>query len=183
MDQKNQPIEIVPATEAHIHDLGWIHVQSWRETYEGQIPASYLAGLDVTKRSLIWGKIIRDLDDKAGVYLIKFSDDQQWAGFVSFGEGRGEELKDQGEIYAIYLTQEFKNKGLGKKLLDAGVEKLKLAGYNKIGFWVLDTNLPAIAFYAASGAVDSGMFRTIEIGGVTLKESLMILESPKQLGS
>ena len=137
----------------------------------------------MTKRSLIWGKIIRDLDDKAGVYLIKFCGDQQWAGFVSFGEGRGEELKDHGEIYAIYLTQEFKNKGLGKKLLNAATKKLQLAGYTKIGFWVLDTNLPANAFYAASGAVDSGMLRTIEIGGVTLKERLMILEVPKQIGS
>jgi hypothetical protein len=70
-------LEIVPATVAHIYDLGWIHAQSWRETYVGQMPASYLAGLDVTKRSLIWAKIIRDLDDKAGVYLIKFSGDRQ----------------------------------------------------------------------------------------------------------
>lgn len=178
MDQKKQRIEIVPATEAHIHDLGLIHVQSWRETYVGQMPASYLAGLDVTKRSLMWAKIIRDLDHKAGVYLIKFSGDQQWCGFVSFGEGRGDELKDHGEIHAIYLTQKFKNQGLGRKLLDAAVVKLKLAGYKKIGFWVLDTNLPAIAFYAASGAVDSGMLRTIEIGCVTLKERLMILQAP-----
>jgi len=177
MDHQKPLVKIVPATAAHVHELGQIHVQSWRETYADQLPASYLNGLDAGKRSSMWAKIIKDLGGKSGVYLMTTSGDEKLGGFISFGEGRGDELRDYGEIYAIYLIEKFKKQGFGKRLLDVAIAKLNLAGFDKIGFWVLETNLPAIAFYTSFGAVDSGKNRSSDIGGATVTERLMILHA------
>ena len=52
-----------------------------------------------------------------------------------------------GEIWAIYLSEEFWGSGYGKEMLDFSVSKLEQAGHNDIFLWVFKDNGRARRFY------------------------------------
>jgi hypothetical protein len=47
-------ISIRPATEHDAVAISHVHVQSWRTTYAGIVPAEYLATLGEAERVLLW---------------------------------------------------------------------------------------------------------------------------------
>ncbi len=96
--------KIIIATKDHSMDLALIHVKAWRETYEGQIPISFLTNLDPNQKSTMWSKIISEKSILENIYLIQV--ENTFRGFVNFGPGRGAELKECGEIYSLYLLKE-----------------------------------------------------------------------------
>lgn len=53
---QNRPFDIRQAAVADAVMIAAVHVQSWRETYQGIVPQSHLAGLDVAERTaaLAW---------------------------------------------------------------------------------------------------------------------------------
>lgn len=48
------------ATPDDSHDLGAMHVASWRETYTGLLPDKILSALSVEARTAAWDKIMRE---------------------------------------------------------------------------------------------------------------------------
>ena len=78
-------------------------------------------------------------------------------GFVSAGPEREGDPNYLGELYAIYLLQHAKRKGLGRKLVDIVMRELCERGFSSMLLWVLKDNLPACKFYE-------------EVGGAYLRE-------------
>ena len=172
MSQAKHKIEVKEAQIGHAANMGEVHVLVWRETYSGQMPAAFLASLDAVRRAEMWSKAI---DENAPHHLILVAIlDEELDGFLSYGQGRGDELAGAGEIYGLNLLKRVQGLGIGSRLFDAARQRLDGMGYDKKGLWVLDTNHHAIEFYQRKGATDSGKRGIIQVGGVGISQTLMI---------
>ena len=76
--------------------------------------------------------------------------------------------KTDGEIWAVYLLEEFRSKGYGEEILKFAVEQLKRIGHHKITLWVLALNNGARKFYEKNGFTFDGTKRENANYGKTL---------------
>lgn len=76
--------------------------------------------------------------------------DNKVVGFVNFGSTYETDYDNCGELHAIYIMGEYKGQGYGKKLFEAGIQKLKNIGYDKMVIGCLDGN-PSNEFYKHMG--------------------------------
>ncbi|TFB21337.1 GNAT family N-acetyltransferase [Filobacillus milosensis] len=99
--------------------IAWVHVESWRSSYENLIPPHLMEELDCEQREDLWKKIL--LHDK--VWVVE--DRDQIVGFVHGGLTRSNNYMDyQGEIYALYILSGYQGLGLGKMLIRTLIEDL-----------------------------------------------------------
>ncbi|WP_018924413.1 GNAT family N-acetyltransferase [Salsuginibacillus kocurii] len=146
--------------------IAYVHVNSWRTTYEGVVPQAFLNDLNVEQRTASWEEIIAS---KQTAIFVAENDEDEVVGFVSGGQERsGEYSPGRGEIFAIYLLKEVQGQGIGRKLLAPFIERLKEEGYESLLVWVLEEN-PSRTFYEKLGGdiIDSD---TIKIAGKTFDE-------------
>jgi ribosomal protein S18 acetylase RimI-like enzyme len=135
-----------PARPDDASAIGTAHVQAWRETYGGLVPASIVLSFDPAERAGIWERSIA-----AGRHVTVVEDAAGLAGFSLCGEQRDEALGCDGEIWAIYLLRRVQRRGLGRALMAAMAGTLLAEGRRSASLWVMNANLPAIGFYAALG--------------------------------
>ena len=70
-------------------------------------------------------------------------------GFSTGGKERtGKYEMYTGELYAIYLLEEYQGKGMGRLLVQSVVDDLKEKEFNSMLIWALEEN-PACRFYEA----------------------------------
>ena len=153
--------------EAKVEDakgIASVHVDSWRTTYQGIVPDSFLESLSYERREQIWTTGIEEnkvyiAEDKHGEIV----------GFASGGKERtGKYEAYIGELYAIYLLEGQQGKGIGQKLFQSVVKDLKEKKLNSMLIWALAEN-PACRFYEKLGGkkIDTS---EIEIDGKKLVE-------------
>lgn len=141
-----------------------VHVDSWRTTYKGIVPDSFLESLSYEKREQIWRSGI----EANGVYIAE-DESGRIVGFASGGAERtGKYEAYIGELYAIYLLEGQQGNGVGRKLVRSVVDDLKEKKLNSMLIWALEEN-PACRFYEKLGGkkVDTA---EIEIDGKKLGE-------------
>jgi len=145
-----------------IHDMrpedadgkGYVHWSSWQETYPGLVDAGYLSRLTLEKCQGIahrWPEntLVAELGGKI-------------VGFACYGESQERDIPSHGEVYAIYVLKEAQGLGIGRKLMDAALEKL--SRFDTISLWVLKGNGPAIGFYTHYGFRLDGTEKEIVLG-------------------
>jgi GNAT superfamily N-acetyltransferase len=126
-----------------------VHVDSWRTTYAGIVPADYLANLSYARREQFW----RDLFSTPtllGCVYVAAQDTGEIVGFASGGPERSGNALYRGELYAIYLLASYQRQGLGRGLTMAVVQRLLQCGLLSMLVWVLAAN-PGRAFYETLG--------------------------------
>ncbi len=79
------------------------------------------------------------LENKENFYKI-VSINNRIVGFVSYGKNRDIAKDNLGEVYAIYILEEFHKKGIGKKLISYVKNDLKEKGYKSLIIWTLEEN-------------------------------------------
>lgn len=136
------------ATLEDIEGIARVHVDSWRSTYKGIVSESYLSSLSVEKRKKSWEEILNHLSKDDRVFVSE--DEGRIVGFANGGKNRLANTEYDGELYAIYLLEEYQGKGIGNKLVQEVVNTLKANNYNSMMVWVLEAN-PAIGFYRKLG--------------------------------
>jgi len=105
-----------------VREIANVHVASWRTTYMGQVPQSFLDELSVPKREAAWTAAF---DNPAHRMLVAEIEDEI-VGFSSFGPSRdGDASPDIGELYAIYLTEATQGCGVGKELWEQTRDLIK----------------------------------------------------------
>lgn len=127
-------------TSDDISDLARIHVQAWAETYSGIVPAEVIARFDIAYRTRQWqGALARE--DLRIAYA-------PGRGFAQVGPQRDPRDRTDWpeELYAIYLLDAAKGRGLGRALLRA------VLGDRPVTALVLKGNGAALDFYVATGA-------------------------------
>ncbi|MGC4015071.1 MAG: GNAT family N-acetyltransferase [Luteolibacter sp.] len=101
-------------------------------------------------------------------------DGDEMVGFISFGRGRDARKAGCGEIYAIYLRRRVWGRGIGFRLFERAVRKLKEGGIASCYLWVLDSNVRAIASYERwGGRVEEDMILRGRIGSQEIEEIMM----------
>ena len=155
--------------EARVEDaegIARVHVDSWRTTYRGLMADEVLDGLSYERREQMWLRILSG--DKNFTFVAE-DEAGRIVGFIDGGLEREGDAVYKGELYAIYLLEEYQGSGLGRRLPRALVEKLIEAGFSTMLVWVLVTN-PARHFYEALGGQLVKMKKD-ERDGYTLDEA------------
>jgi ribosomal protein S18 acetylase RimI-like enzyme len=132
--------------------LARLHLECWRETYSHLLSPGFMARQGVEGRLAMWRHLLagphagRQYVAVDGAALVGF------AGSLSPEDG----VREQTELWGIYLLASHQGTGLGQALLDAAI------GNEPAGLWVAEENPRAQAFYRRNGFVFTGDRDTIE---------------------
>ncbi|GGF16275.1 N-acetyltransferase [Halobacillus andaensis] len=127
-----------------------IHIQSWKSTYKDLIDEQDLSNITLENRVALWETILKSPINGQIAYVIE-NDDGQVVGFVSGGKERTKKYSYDGEIYAIYMLDNYQRMGYGSMLLSTFAKAMKEVGYESLLVWVLTRN-PSAKFYKILGA-------------------------------
>ena len=156
-----------PARIEDADSIAYVQVESWKTTYAGIVPETYLASLSQAARSESWRKQF-----ESGSNLIFVAEDETGVfGFVSGGPLRDSIPGYDAELYAIYLLQPKQRQGMGRALVRELAKVLRAKGYQSLIVWVLEKN-PFLGFYSRLGGVPV-LTKEIEIGGAQLTEAAL----------
>lgn len=162
-------IKIRPATVADAKKIAQIHVETWQSAYRGLLSDEYLNSLDVAQKTANWRQRLFELKELKQVFVALVAD--EIVGFIWFGENQDADLLGSvGEMYAIYVHPSSQNQGVGKSLIQFGIETLKKRGFKKITLWVLECNQTARKFYESQGWMLEGKKKIDVRQGEELRE-------------
>ena len=161
-------IIIRAATVNDAADIANVHINSWREAYEGLLPSNFLDDrpLHFKNRYELWKNVTVNNDQ---VTLVAESQEHGVVGFINGKNGRDDDLKDHAEVWCIYLLKKYHGQKIGFKLLKTFFDKQKELGYKKCYLWVLAGN-PTISFYEKAGGKFSGRIKEDQIAGQKVSE-------------
>jgi ribosomal protein S18 acetylase RimI-like enzyme len=137
--------------------IGAVHVAAWRSAYPGILPEAYLAGLSVSRQAAFYDRQIRA---GAGVYVAVASGQDvpagtgpRLVGYTTVGRARGSlpgGLQADGEVETLYVLDDWRDRGVGRRLIRTGAAHLAAAGSRAAFLWVLRQN-PSRWFYQHIG--------------------------------
>ncbi|MBD2680831.1 MULTISPECIES: GNAT family N-acetyltransferase [Nostoc] len=156
--------------EANLADapgIAKVHVDAWRTTYRNLMPAKFLADLSYEARQEMWVKIFSNIAECNFTYVAE-NEIGQIVGFASGGQERTGDRLYQGELYAIYILEEYQRQGLGHRLISTIATRLLQSDISSMLVWVLADNT-ASSFYQSLGGQQVNQ-KQIEIGNVQLVE-------------
>jgi len=138
--------------EADLSDaraIAEVHVDSWRTTYSGMLPDTFLSSLryDVSEER---NRAALAPGDRELWTYVAVDDLGSVVGFARGGRERSGHPDFSGEIYAIYLRRSAQRSGAGRALLLALARTLLDHGMTSMLIWVLQQN-PSRHFYEACG--------------------------------
>ncbi|RLQ91084.1 GNAT family N-acetyltransferase [Falsibacillus albus] len=154
---------IIKAKPEDARGIAEVHVKSWQQAYKGIVDEDYLKSMSVERRYTLWKK---SLAQDHHVYVLK--ENSTVVGFAAFGKERTNSFGIDGELYAIYILEEYKRKGAGTEFLRQGIRDLIAEGFSSINVWVLEDN-PSKHFYESFTPEHLGE-EIITIGGRDFKE-------------
>ncbi len=146
--------------------LARVYVETWRAAYAGLVPDRVLVSMQETVHKARFARWIGQQTDRQFILVCRVPD-RGVVGLCSAGPARGGP-KAQGEIYLLYVDQDWQNRGIGRSLLRAALGGLRRGGYGRAMLWVLAGN-PSRFFYEAAGGVRTAE-RTERLWGTDLKE-------------
>src|ERR1700741_5148880 len=150
------------------HGIAVVHISTWQHAYRGIVPQTHLDQLSVADREKQWIEVFARGDSETLVA----DAEGHIVGFISYGKSRQEPAeREEGEIYAIYVSSSRWSTGVGRSLWEAALARLRELGFVRAIVWVLAANAKAIQFYQRVGfTLCKGSEITVEIGGKTLPE-------------
>jgi len=159
MEQKRLEIRIRPAADLDVPAMAVLHVRAWQVAYRGQLPDALLDGLSVSKRERDWRQIVQRQSHGPEVATIA----DVVVGFCDLVPARDAAgAGDVGEIAAIYIDPVRWGVGVGRALLESGIERALRLGYRALTLWVLSTNNPARLFYERLGFAPDGESKRLD---------------------
>lgn len=126
-----------------------VHHAAWRGAYAGIIPHRALNRMLSRRGAAWWANAIRRATP---VLIVEVGG--ELAGYATLGRNRSSNLKQQGEIYELYLKPEYQGIGLGSRLFAAARARLVANGLKGLVVWALEDNVNALQFYAGAGGRD-----------------------------
>ena len=142
-------------TEEEIRGKGFVDWKTVREAYSGRLSQDYFDTAETLEKC-----VERAFRWKDNVLVAK--DGDRVIGFVGYGKCRYGDIEDAGEVFALYIVQEYYNRKIGYRLMNAAVDKL--AEYDRIVVRVLEGNERAIRFYERYGFRFDGFKESVVLG-------------------
>ena len=166
--------------EANVADalaVAEVHVQSWRESFAGIVPQTFLDKMSVENRTKAFETGFA-LDSYK--MFVAETEANGIVGFADFGKTRDNQNKFEAELYAIYLLRDFQRMGIGGKLFDLGAKYLVANNMNSLSLTALEVS-PYKQFYEKMGGhlverkttqIESESYATVVYGWNKLDASL-----------
>lgn len=139
-----------PAKIADAPGIARVNVDTWRTAYRTIVPADYLANLSYEKRESNWREILLNAENTVNFVCVAENNSGEVVGFAAGGRERTGKYIYQGELFAIYILEEYQRQGIGRKLVSYVATKLAETNLNSLLVWVLADNR-ACKFYEALG--------------------------------
>jgi L-amino acid N-acyltransferase YncA len=146
-----------------------VHVESWRSTYAGMLPDKMLLKLSSARHETGWWMHVLGRSRRRHYVYVAEHETDGVIGFGSAGASRDRELVHRGEIYALYLLDEYHGMGIGKALFLALSARLLEERRPSLVVWVLSSN-PSRYFYETLGGRRVATRRE-RMGGVEVEET------------
>ena len=118
---------------------------SWKETYRGIIPEEEL---NRTDEQTIAENSRKNFPEDNHQFVLEAGG--AVVGYMNVGLTDEKEYDHCGEIHAVYILSEYKGKGLGRKMIEAGTAELKALGCDRMVIGCLAGN-PSNSFYGHIG--------------------------------
>lgn len=167
--------------------IGAVHVAAWRSTYPGILPDGFLAKLSVSRQAAHYDAAIRggtgvlvatasgaDVPSGSGPRIIGFTT----AGRARHAEIGGKRLAE-GEVETLYVLDDWREHGVGRRLMRAAASHLVDIGCRSAFVWVLRDN-PSRWFYQRLGGKPVAE-ASIQIGGEKVSQTAFVWDPIEQL--
>jgi ribosomal protein S18 acetylase RimI-like enzyme len=149
---------IRPADVSDAMRVAAVYVPSWREAYRYLVPSEALATVDEQE----WAGRFRLQPDPSRSTLLALNG-KRAVGMVSFGPDRDDAVF--GEIYAIYVLPGSQRMGVGSRLLDSALARMKM---RDVRLWCAIANTATREFYERFGFVADGAVGSYDIFDVSV---------------
>ena len=144
-----------------------VHVDTWRATYPGVVPADFLEDLSYPSTAAGWQKAITEIKSPGEAILVAENEALEIVGITSCGPERSQDPLYQGEIYVLYVLPEYQGQGIGRRLVAACAQHLlHQLGVETLLVWVVAEN-PYRRFYESLGG-RLVREKAVEVGGKTV---------------
>ena len=148
MDIFIKPME----TEDEIRGKAYVHWKSWQESYRGIVDQGYLDRMTVSR--------CEEMASRYPENTLVAKDGDRVIGFACAGAVNGE--IDAGEVYALYVLEEYQHQGIGYALMREALSLLK--GCRVVYLWAFKENAKAIRFYEHVGFRQDGTEKELVLG-------------------
>lgn len=153
---------IRPSLKEDSLGIARVLVDTWRTTFKGMVPQTYLDAMN-------YDSFEKFLSSSYGSYFTVVADDGgQVVAFASGGATREKKYPFEGELYSIFVRDEYQGQGVGKNMVVKVAQHLVDAGIKDMVVWVLKDN-PSRQFYELLNG-ELYTERDTTIGGRSLKE-------------
>ena len=146
-------VTIRRARPADADAMGRVHVSSWRSTYAGILSDTYLAGLSELREGLGYERGLRARrGGHAGFVAIADGIELPGGGIIGFVTGgmSRRPVIAGGEVETLYIADDFRERGIGRRLMRAMASHLTSLEAQSAFTWVLEDN-PSRWFYQRLG--------------------------------
>lgn len=147
--------------------ISLIGVASWKSAYRGIVPDEYLDSLTVEKRERY---ITASLANTAKHFVIAEADGRAVGMACFYPSCNGTTNKEVWELEAIYVLPQYWDKGIGRILINHVFQYMREHNAFVCILWVLNDNYHAKGFYEHICLTNTGVEKTINIGGKDLIE-------------
>jgi len=135
---------------------------AWNETYKGIVPDDFLNNLYLNENERSANSYNKFSEFDNHQYVLEV--DNNIVGFINVGSTSETEYDNCGEIHAVYIINDYKGNGFGKKLIEVGIQELNSMGYDKMVIGCLVGN-PSNEFYKHIGGkyIKQRMFERLQL--------------------
>ena len=161
---------IRPATADDAQAIAAVRVASWRATYRGVVPDTYLDALTETESVERWRALAAG--EVGGAALLACEAEGRICGFAAYGAARAPAHGHSGELYATYYLPQATGKGYGSAMLRRVIAGLRDLGHDDMIVWVMEANARGRRFYEniLKARLLDGSRQSFEIDGRTIFE-------------
>lgn len=138
-------IKIRKAIEKDIKGITKVHVDSWKTTYKGILSDEIIEVTTYESREKQWKSIFTQAVGNQYRYVAETLDGEI-IGFIDGGLERTGKYDYDGELYAIYLLEEYHGYKVGQRLFQSLVSEFMQNDICSVLVWVISNN-PSIGFY------------------------------------
>ncbi|MES2252863.1 MAG: GNAT family N-acetyltransferase [Pseudomonadota bacterium] len=122
-----------------------VHLQAWKESYVGLIEQEYLDSISFSDRLKLRRNMLTTANSKKLNLVVLHN--EKIIGFCDAGPCFTPSSDYKGEVYAIYLLNEYKHLGIGTELIQMAKKHLVEQELTPFIVWVLAENKSACRFY------------------------------------
>jgi GNAT superfamily N-acetyltransferase len=153
------------ADERDLVEIGHVTVDTWRATFDGLLPETFLDGMTYQEQT---ERHHRYFSQKGVVFHVATDQDGKIIGFASGGPNRHADFSAENEVYAIYVLQAYHGRKIGSGLFRRVAKDLGGSGRNGLVVFALGNN-PNRVFYQHLGGRETSATQ-LALGSATVNQ-------------